>query len=111
MTDIAPAYAIAVDQLRARAEAAEKERDALRAQLEAVTAERDAARARLEEWQATARFAHEDHPGVAQLRAELDGTRARLTMTTRDLDAAERTISTLKAIMHAAVNAVAKETP
>ena len=104
MTDQAPAYATALDQLR-------RERDDLRARLEAVTAERDTARARLEEWQSTARFAHEDHPAVAQLRAELDGTRARLTMTTRDLDAAERAVVALKAVAHAIVNAVAKGAP
>lgn len=104
MTDTPIAYQTALDQLR-------RERDDLRAQLEAVTAERDDLRARLEEWQATARFAHEDHPAVAQLRAELDGTRARLTMTTRDLDAAERAVVALKAVAHAIVNAVTKGAP
>lgn len=48
---------------------------------------------------------------VATLTAELDGTRARLTMTTRDLDAAERTVAALKTVAHAIVNAVAKGAP
>lgn len=48
---------------------------------------------------------------VATLAAELDGTRARLTMTTRDLDAAERAVVALKAVAHAIVNAVAKGAP
>lgn len=53
MTDPAPAYAQAIDQLR-------RERDALRAQFEAVTAERDAA------------IAAREHPAAARNREPED---------------------------------------
>lgn len=148
MTDTAPAYAQALDQLRA-------ERDQLRAQLEAVTAERDEATRRALEWRTqydqTAALLHDPkcriadleaasapraptdlevqtgpvafernqlrdenlrlREEVATLAAELDGTRSRLTMTTRDLDAAERAVAALKTVAHAIVNAVAKGAP
>lgn len=191
MTDQAPAYTQALDQLRAerdaavaRADAAERQWEAVAgtpdggwhvaheraaAQLAEVTAERDELRANLtaaeatnetalafigtlgsvvniaradcasiHEWvnrigaaiaprtptdleMQTGPVAHERNQlrdenlklreEVATLAAELDGTRARLTMTTRDLDAAERTVAALKAIAHAIVNAVAKGAP
>lgn len=141
MTDQSPAYAQALDQLRAerdaavaRADAAEKQWAAIAntpdggwhgayelaaAKLAEVTAERDHMRSVVPDLEMqTGPAAHERNQlrdedlrlreEVAALAAELDGTRSRLTMTTRDLDQSERAVTALLAIIRASVEAIAR---